>query len=142
MLWAMATSSNAQMNGYEITVSSPHGLKVVEIDPQSGNILAVKSTSSNALAADGLPKSGFRQAEQAKTGLADAVAAAEKDAGHPALEAGYVMRSGQLTVDVDIASNGKVASYRVNPSSGNVTGLSQTENERQEGGGELAEDAD
>lgn len=136
--------SDAGTNAYEVTVASPHGLRMVQVDPASGRVLSDRSESKRALAEDGLPASALGAAEGARTPLADAVSAAEKAAGARSLEAGYAVHHGQLGIDVDIAAKGRIASWSVDPATGKASMAQASETEGQEGAenGEPAGDAD
>ncbi len=125
-------------NAYEITVSTDKGLQMVQVDPQSGKVLSTRPQDKGALQADGLPASEVDRAGAAKTDLATAVESVEQMTGGRALEAGYAVAQGKLGVDVDIAREGRIASFIVDASDGKVTRLASAEDES----AEAAEDGD
>lgn len=141
---------SATTNAYEVTVATSSGLKLVQVDPANGTVLGSRAQPTNAMAADGLPAGALQQAAAAPTPLASAVSAAEQSAGGRALEANYVLRHGQMSVDVDVAKGGAIQSVSVDPANGHVSQAASAENEAQEGhgakgqaeAGEGAQDAD
>lgn len=126
---------DATSNSYEVTVATPSGLKLVQVDPANGNVLGTKAQAANVMAGDGLPASALQQAAAAPASLASAVSAAEQAAGGRALEANYALHNGHMSVDVDVAKGGAIRSVFVDPANGHVSQTASAENEAQEGHG-------
>ncbi|WP_165839080.1 MULTISPECIES: PepSY domain-containing protein [Roseicella] len=124
---------NRNTNAYEVTVQTPTGLRLVQVNPSTGAVAGSKVVNASALAEDGLPASALRHASAAPGSLAAAVAAAEQAAGGRALEANYSLRNGQWVVAVDVPMDGKIHSFRVNPADGTVRQAARTEQEKPEG---------
>lgn len=110
----------ATVNAYQVVMATTNGLETVQIDPQTGAVIGTIPTKPDALAVDGLPQQDISHAKQAKVTLSQAVRSAEQQGQGRALEAGYAMRNGQLAIDVDVARNGAIQAFTVNPQSGHV----------------------
>ena len=124
---------NSNADSYEVTTASKSGLHVTQIDPTSGKTLNSRSEASNALSGDGLPASAINKAASAKVTLISALKSVSQQANGNVLEASYAMHQGTLAIDVDVAANGSIESYRVDPQTGSVRKIRSSESETQEG---------
>jgi hypothetical protein len=103
-------------------LASQTGVAEVALDPATGNVLLIRAVDPNSLAGDGLPGTEIGPALAAQKNLADALQAVQQQEKGPVLKANYAMRPGSnLSIEVAVAVNGAVTSYRVDPQTGQVS---------------------
>jgi uncharacterized membrane protein YkoI len=112
-------------SGYAVTVFANNKMEEYWVDPVSGQASPVTRISTREANIQSLDKVQWPAIQNAKTTLPQAVTMAEQHSGGKAMDVGIEKRGSAVAYNVEVLKDGKLSTYWVDPTSGQITTQAQ-----------------